>query len=185
MPLNELLVDAVSQLEEIGDCITLTGNLAADSYNVGHDVYRLADGIDYDVVLTNTGGAILLTGIARAQATGECARCLEEAVFDIAGEVEGYYLLPGSDVDTSGDDERGADEFDHVDEKGQIDLSVPLLAALVIETPVVLLCREDCRGLCPQCGANLNEGDCEHVGAVEEVDDDNPFAVLKNLSFDD
>ncbi|MFR3925201.1 MAG: hypothetical protein ACLTXI_08325 [Collinsella sp.] len=43
---------------------------------MGEKEYQLQDGIDYDVVFTNAGTGVLLTGMVRAHATGECDRCL-------------------------------------------------------------------------------------------------------------
>ena len=59
-----------------------------------------------------------------------------------------------------------------------------------METPFVVLCKPDCKGLCPVCGANLNEGDCEHVAQLEHKRSEdaraaNPFSVLSNLTFDE
>ena len=59
-------------------------------------------------------------------------------------------------------------EFSLVSEDHTIDLSDAFLSALVMETPFVVLCREDCRGLCPVCGANLNEEDCGHAAQREQ-----------------
>ena len=64
-----------------------------------------------------------------------------------------------------------------------------VVAAIVFELPLVPLCDEDCKGLCPTCGANLNEGPC---GCEKEQSDGpdefelakNPFAALANFSFD-
>ena len=54
----------------------------------------------------------------------------------------------------------------------------------------MVLCREDCKGLCPVCGANLNEVDCGHAVQIEaerEQDrlDASPFAALRNLDLGD
>ena len=53
---------------------------------------------------------------------------------------------------------------------------------LLMETPFVVLCREDCKGLCPVCGENLNEHDCGHAALIaERRAASNPFAVLASL----
>jgi uncharacterized protein len=46
------------------------------------------------------------------------------------------------------------------------------------------LCEEDCKGLCPTCGADLNEGPCA-CDSSDDIDPDNPFAVLRNLKFNE
>ena len=67
-------------------------------------------------------------------------------------------------------------------ESHTIDL-VPLVEqALLLELPLVPLCDDDCRGLCPRCGANLNEGPCQCGDGP--TGEDNPFAALKDFKFD-
>ena len=77
----------------------------------------------------------------------------------------------------------------HPDTRVQgIDLTEALFSTLLFETPYVVLCKPDCKGLCPHCGANLNEGDCGCAERVEQeraLSPDNPFAVLSQLKFDD
>ena len=69
-------VDLSEQLEFPGDSYPLTGKVDVATYTVGEKEYQLLDGIDYDVVFTNAGTGVLLTGMVRAHATGECDRCL-------------------------------------------------------------------------------------------------------------
>ena len=185
MPLETREIPVLAHIPEPGDEYIVKGTLPGDSYQVGGETYELPRGVDYDLVFTNTGGAILLTGMARATAVGVCSRCLEPAELHLAGEVEGFYLTSDDPQAPAGDDDPGEDEFEQLGDDGVIDISEPIHATLVLETPVMPLCREDCRGLCPVCGHNLNEGDCEHVGQAPDDGADNPFAVLKNLKFDD
>lgn len=68
-----------------------------------------------------------------------------------------------------------------------IDLGDAISDAVVMDTPFVVLCQPDCKGLCPTCGANLNEGDCGCAEAAEQAwvdSDENPFAALKGLKLD-
>lgn len=176
--MQSLIVSIRPELEEIGGCKTVAGKLAEPSYAVGPDTYPLVDGVDYDIVLTNTGEAVLASGIVRGTALTECSRCLAPVEFDIAGEVEGYYLIQR---DARPADGRDDDEFSYILPDDTIDLADALLAALVIETPVVSLCDDECVGLCPRCGKNLNEGPCGCSPEVDEGGRSNPFEVLKDL----
>lgn len=144
---------------------------------MGKVEYQLIEGIDYDLVLSNTGEGIILTGHVRAVIENACVRCLEPATYRINGEVEGYFLLdrPGEEIDLEDD------EFVVAGEDGVVDLAPALLAALVIETPQVLLCDEECKGLCPKCGVNRNLEPC---ACSETPPEDSPFAALRGLSFD-
>lgn len=171
------------RLSGAGDTLPLAGHLDETGYELGDHEFSLPGGIDYDLVLTNAGEGILATGLVRAHVVGTCDRCLEPAEFDVAGEVDGYYLF--EEPEQLSDDEDEAD-FELVSPDRTIDLSGALLSALVMETPFVVLCREDCAGLCPVCGANLNEEDCGHAAQLEverEADRlaSSPFAALAGL----
>lgn len=171
------------RLGSAGDTLPLAGHLDETGYELGDHEFSLPEGLDYDLVLTNAGEGILATGLVRAHVVGTCDRCLEPAEFDVAGEVDGYYLF--EEPEHLAEDEDEAD-YELVSADRTIDLSAALLSALVMETPFVVLCREDCAGLCPVCGANLNEGDCGHAAQLEaqrerERLEASPFSALAGL----
>ena len=176
-------VDLSEQLEFPGDSYPLTGKVDVATYTVGEKEYQLQDGIDYDVVFTNAGTGVLLTGMVRAHATGECDRCLEPASFDIAGEIEEFYLLrspriPRPTRTATSSWVRTASSI----------VGEPINDAVVMDTPFVVLCKPDCRGLCPTCGCNLNVEQCDCATQAEAewaAATENPFAALKNLKLDE
>lgn len=154
--------------------------LGLASYSVGAMELQTPQGVAYELQLTNTGEGVVLSGNLRCSAMTQCARCLKPAHVEINAEAEGYYLLkPADEVEGY---ER--DEFDTVDEDGSFDIAPALEAALVYATPYIILCKEDCAGLCPTCGADLNEGPCA-CDAQDRIDPMNPFAALKDFKFDD
>ncbi len=175
------------RLANPGESVTLTGVLPQKGYELGDHSFELPEGLSYDLVLTNAGEGILATGMLRARVLGTCDRCLDDAEFDVAGEVDEYYLFeePAQGFGQDDDEEEGPD-FSLVGPDNTIDLTDALMTALVMETPFIVLCSEDCKGLCPVCGTNLNHEDCGHAGQVEESRlESNPFAVLKGLKLDD
>ena len=108
-----------------------------------------------------------------------------ERARDLLGEVDEYFLFkdPGQRDEGDEDDEV---EFSLVGSDNTIDLTDAIGAALITETPYVVLCKPDCKGLCPVCGANLNEEDCGHVAELERRRlEESPFAALKDLKLDD
>lgn len=178
--IEPVVVDLSDALENPGDSLPVAGKLDLEGYSSGDKAFTLEDGISYDVVLTHAGDGVLATGIVRARAAGACDRCLESASFDIAGEIEEYFLFEEPE-----DPEEFEDGFELVGPERTVDLSGAISDAVVMDTPFVLLCRPDCAGLCPQCGANLNEGDCGCAAASEQAwvdSDENPFAALRNLN---
>lgn len=172
------------RLADPGDSYVLKGHLDETSFSLSTREFRLPEGVDYDVVLTNAGEGILVTGVVRAHAVGTCDRCLEDAELDLTGEVDEYFLFEEPDEDSLDDDEDDAD-FALVSDDNTIDLSDAFLAGLVMDTPFVVLCRPDCKGLCPVCGQNLNVADCGHGASVAEARRaESPFAALAGIDFD-
>lgn len=178
-----VVVSLEDKIENPGDTLPVAGHIDAATYKAGEKSFSLDDGISYDVMLTNTGNGVLATGIVRAHVTGECDRCLDVAHFEVAGEIEEYYLFEEPE-----DPESYEDGFELVSEDRTIDLSDAIADAVVMDTPFVVLCRPDCAGLCPTCGANLNEAPCACEDKQKDdyaASDSNPFAALKNLKFDE
>lgn len=182
--IDPVIVELEGLIDGPGDSHRVAGAIDIDSYEIAGKTFDLEQGISYDAVFTNAGEGILLTGMVRAKVTGTCDRCLDPASFEIAGEIEEYYLFEEPD-EAPGDDE---DDFEVLGPERRIDLAEPVLDAVVMDTPFVVLCSDDCRGLCPRCGCNLNreQCDCAQKAADERAEsDDNPFAALKNLKLDD
>ena len=123
--------------------------------------------IDLDLRLEAVVEGVLVTGTATVQLQGECSRCLTELESDMSFDLQELFFHPGREMV---EDERLVDDE-------SVDLEGPLRDAVVLELPFMPLCREDCRGLCPECGANLNENpDHEH-----ELDVDPRWSKLVDL----
>lgn len=155
------------------------GEAQWDVLKAGPDLYTFAGPLEWSVDVSNTGDAFLVTGTVSGSATTSCARCLEDVTVPIMGEIEGYFLIGGDGDERPEDLEE--DEFEVLPEDHQIDLAPLITAAILLELPLVPLCDDDCKGLCPQCGHNLNEGDCQCSAKADGVDPMNPFAVLQEL----
>ncbi len=122
--------------------------------------------IDVDVELESLSDAVVVTGHVQADWEAPCRRCLGPARGHVDAAVrECYQAPPVTDED--------AFELDGE----QLDLEPLVREAVLLELPLAPLCRADCRGLCPQCGANRNEVDCGH----DEVPADPRWAVLDDL----
>lgn len=178
-----VLVDLTDRCENPGDSYPVAGGVDVSAYRVGEKELSLPEGISYDVVFTNAGDGILVSGLVRAHVDGTCDRCLDPASFEVAGEIEEYYLFNEPE-----NEDAYEDGFEILGEDRVIDLSGAIMDAVVMDTPFVVLCKPDCKGLCPHCGANLNHETCDCAEkAVERAVSDagNPFAALKNLKFDE
>lgn len=178
--LEPIVISTLEGLASPGDTISRRGKVDIDDFYVGGHDFELKDGLSYDVALTNTGEGILVTGIVRGDATTDCDRCLEQAQIGIAGEVSCYYLREVPEA-TDEDEE----EYGQIAEDGTIDISEAVQGAVAMDLPYVVLCQPDCKGLCPTCGANLNEGPCGCPDKGAQPDPMSPFAVLASLKFDE
>jgi uncharacterized protein len=104
--------------------------------------------VELELVLEAVEGGIVVAGTARAHWLGECRRCLRQVEGELDTEVEELF------VNDSEDGETYPIGGDH------IDLEPLAREALVLALPMAPLCRPDCAGLCPTCGADLNRGPC-------------------------
>jgi uncharacterized protein len=90
----------------------------------------------------------------------ECSRCLQPFEAPVYVEFDEEYVLE-RDPATGAPIESDIDEF-HIDQRRHLDLSEAVRQYEESALPIQPLCSEDCLGLCPECGLNLNEGACEH-----------------------
>ena len=171
------LPDSLFETSAVAD---FTGEISLPEIRMGADSYRFEEPLRYHLFFATTGGALLATGEVSAQAKTACARCLDEVELDLEAPIEAYFVLPGKDEPLSEDEEV---EYDQLIDKNKVDLTALFQGALALALPLVVLCSEDCAGLCPQCGTNLNHETC-NCAAQQEIDPQNPFAVLKNYRFD-
>jgi uncharacterized protein len=106
---------------------------------------------------------IRLTGSFSGQVEVQCARCLEPVTRDIQADFDLLYRPLGA---VQRDDEVSISEAETEVGfyKGEgLALEDVLREQVLLAVPVKAVCREDCRGLCPQCGQNLNQGKCDCV----------------------
>ncbi|UCF71429.1 MAG: DUF177 domain-containing protein [candidate division WOR-3 bacterium] len=117
--------------------------------------------ISADVVLQKSAVGIGADFMVRYDGEFTCVRCLQK--FTQHGDANLHLdYIEGSDPHLHSDNvELNAHEADRVYYRGTyIDLSVGIREALLLAQPIVYICRDDCSGLCPVCGVNLNKGRC-------------------------
>lgn len=128
---------------------------------IGNDVIRVPAGspIKLELMLQAVVEGILVTGVAEVRLAGECSRCLAPITSIEEIDIQELFLFPGKEPDDV--------EASRV-EGEMIDLEPVLRDAGVLELPFIPLCREDCAGLCPVCGADLNaDPDHTHDGQTD------------------
>lgn len=130
-----------------------------------------------EVQLLRTNRSILVTGKLETTDRGICSRCLEEFDHPLTLDIEEEYLLPNnteSDLSPTPQNETGTFA---VDENNLLDLSEAVRQYKLLTLPMKPICRQNCTGLCPYCGCNLNQGTC----TCTPIRPDSPWAQLQNL----
>jgi uncharacterized protein len=131
------------------------------------------------IKLMRTSQGVLATGKLETSLRTECRRCLEPCDLDVVVELEEEFY-PTVRIDDAPLDDVAAEDRDvalRIDEHHILDLSEVIRQALWLAGPEEALCREDCAGLCPDCGGNRNLGEC----TCEAAPVDPRWAALQSL----
>lgn len=169
----------------IGEVKRSTGQTFFDSqeevfspFRLGKDRIVFTQPVRITVHLVNCGSEILVEGRIKTALLLHCARCLESFLYpmDIPFRLE---LRNVSRLTRPSDFEAEAEETVEVryftEEENYVDVTQEIQEIILLNIPMKPLCRPDCKGLCPVCGANRNEVQCPCGG--EEVDP--RLAILK------
>ncbi len=132
---------------------------------------RLADDLTLaylrgPVRLTRNTRGVLAQGRLVIGHETECVRCLERFVLHLDLDIEELFVYPPTPEAES-----------TVADTGVLDLAPLVRAEAIVRTPIGAICQPDCRGLCPNCGHNLNEGPC----GCEREEIDPRLVILKRL----
>lgn len=136
---------------------------------------ELTQPLDVDLTARSVGDGVLVRGTLRTRVRLACRRCLAPVDRDVDEHVD-LLFTAHSDEDDGLDGEvyflpaRGDD----------LDLTDAVREQVLLQAPEFTLCREECRGLCPTCGTDLNEEACECVPEAAP----SPWDALKHVKFD-
>ena len=124
--------------------------------------FTLASPVVVSGRLDRSGLEVRLRGVLRTTLVRSCDRCLAEVLLPLDRALDLIYLPVGIDNQRSGEIELNERDLDtSVYDNDEIDLDEMVTEQLELSVPLRLVCREDCRGLCPQCGVDLNSEQCE------------------------
>ncbi len=137
--------------------------------------------------LSPSGHECIFFGTVSGSFSAACDRCLEDTQQAFTSDVTWTFVHGAIEQDEPGEDHEDiVDDFDDdsvVPFDGQtIDLSDMVWDEVVLAIPAKVLCDEDCAGLCPKCGANLNRETCGCGAATdEELFSNKGLAGLKDI----
>src|SRR5687768_15544632 len=141
----------------------------------------LAQPAEVKGTVKRTGGGVYVNGHVETRAQLECDRCLKPLQLPVSADFALEYITGADYVSSSvaalSEEELSVSVFDGE----SIDVDEIVKEQILLAVPARTLCREDCRGMCPECGVDLNTGQCKC--AAEEVDP--RWTALKSLKNSD
>ncbi len=130
-------------------------------------------------LLAHSEGELRIQGRYTVEVTAQCDRCLGGARFPLEARFDLFYR-PMSFIARDEEVEIDAGEAEiGFYENGGIELEDILLEQVLLALPMQRICSEDCKGICPVCGKNRNEAQCEC--RIENIDD--RWGALRKLEF--
>jgi len=133
---------------------------------------KKVDSIRIEGKISQKNGLVFIEYKTEASFTAFCARCAGDTRQWIEFDGEGYVACK-----SDGEEQYGGDDFFVTEIDGILDLDDFIVEFLGIHVPPKYLCSEDCKGLCQECGRDLNEGGCECIKKEK-----NPaFRILDNF----
>lgn len=164
-----MVLDIEKALENAGAIFHADLCEKIDSENLPSDC-EFAENVVLSVDYTITEDGLLIWGKLAASIKATCARCLNELIYPVEAELSEVYQELSSDEDEA-----------YPYEGSLVNLDKMVIDQILLKLPVRFLCRENCKGLCPHCGKNLNDGGCNCEQGTEEIPANNPFSGLKGL----
>jgi uncharacterized protein len=150
-PRSPLVIDTRELGRRPGSMHTLSRSFPAPG-DLTVDVVGVPPGspVDLDLRLESVMEGVLVSATASAEVAGECVRCLDPITRSVEVSLQELYAYPGREHEWADDDA----ELPEL-EGDLLDLEPVLRDAVVLALPLRPLCRDDCPGLCVECGARL------------------------------
>jgi uncharacterized protein len=153
----------VIDLKDLGhEKVQLQGKIDPGALDFSGDNVKQTTPMEWAAALERAGAEIRVTGSLKTAVEQACSRCLEPARFEIAKPFDLYFGRRDELV-------FDADEEIELNERDtqtafftgtHLHIGDILREQVLLGLPMKALCRVDCKGLCPQCGTNLNFGSC-------------------------
>jgi len=146
--------------------LELDVDASAESFHLAAEGFTFPAPVTGHVRFQMVSQRILANGNLETRTGTACVRCLAPIEAPISAKIELVFekrpsVAPDDkDAKLAADWDADAREIDYYGEE-ELDPTEPFRQLLTLELPNYPLCRDDCRGLCPTCGVNLNHGACQ------------------------
>jgi len=153
---------AVSEIPEEGLEVEMEEALSSDSV-------RVVPPARVSLKIRKVGAEVVVSGAIRAAQVMTCSRCLKDFTQELDVPVDLVYE-PAEDLGPGEKHELKADELETGFYSGdELDIEGMVEEQMLLSVPLKPLCKETCLGLCPRCGADLNEGPCGCAAKTDSI----------------
>lgn len=148
-----MIIDVSSILKEIGGKIDIACSVDFSEADFLGGIYKFTSPITVEGVIKNNGTSLTFTAECASTFNTQCARCGKDITATLNFAIDENLL--------QGDDEAQNDNDDvYYFKGGEVEIDEIILNGFFMNENGKHLCSEDCQGLCPKCGCNLNEEEC-------------------------
>ena len=170
----------VFAIEEIGEeGLVFKFFLKKDQIVIGQADLNLNDDVAVKGTLTRIDDNVYLKCGVTTSVVTSCSRCLDALSYPIDSELKAHFAPIDNRLTSLNEVELHASDIDvELYEKQQIDLTQSVRDGILLTVPTISLCEEGCKGLCSQCGKNLNHAFCK---CLDESSTDPRMKILKVL----
>lgn len=174
-----MLTVTLTELDRSGP-IRVRGEIPAEDPTWSDWDEELASPVSVDLLVSATPtGQVLARGDVEVSIARTCRRCLDPVEVRLAEELTLLWVPSDRRGGRNAEDAGEEEGFRLLEPMGnELDLGPALREELVLATPTYVTCGEDCRGLCPVCGTNLNEETCD----CDPVEPDPRWDALRDLT---
>jgi uncharacterized protein len=170
-------IDLSNFLDKTISSMHVSDNIDLKDFKANGRKIKFVEPVHFEGDIYKVEGENFLTGNIVFKYIENCARCLKEFPLEIEAALSGKLVERSKKNRENLDDEYGMEDNIIYYEGEHIDLTDAIMATIILSLPMKALCNDDCKGLCPKCGKNLNKGDCDCN--YEEIDP--RMAKLKDL----
>ena len=165
-----MIIDVSSILKVSGGKIDIDCNIDASCAEFMGTVYKFTSPVSVKGNISNNGKSLFLRAECNGKMQTQCARCLKD--------IEETFYFPLEEQLIQNEDAQISEDEDVIVFDGYtFELDEIILNNFLMNINGSYLCKEDCMGLCPSCGKNLNEGDC----SCENIDIDPRWSTLLDI----
>ena len=156
-----MLVNLSDVFSSEGMMANETAELEMTSFKSRLGDFRITQKSPVNFVFSNIGvGKARIEGNVELKFDTSCDRCLAEVPTILTLEFEREVASPDTTTDSSEDDGDGEDDAIDFMEGYQLNVETFVYNEILLNWPMKILCREDCKGICRICGKDLNTGEC-------------------------